>query len=66
MKNYGGATEPLRWLKPGELQLASDETMLGRGDGRTYVGVLRFTLSFDAQHHASIKDVGKTKTAVTK
>ena len=66
VKNYGGAVEPLRWSKPGELQLASDATMLGRGDGRTYVGVLRFTLSFDAQHHASIKNVGKTKTTVSK
>src|SRR3954469_8075409 len=27
VKNYGGAVEPLRWSKPGELQLASDETM---------------------------------------
>ena len=27
-------------------------------------GVLRFTLSFDAQHHASVKNVGKTKTEV--
>jgi hypothetical protein len=35
VKNYGGAAEPLRWSKPGELQLASDATMLGRDDGRT-------------------------------
>ena len=66
MKNYGGAVEPLRWLRPGELQLASDATMLGRDDGRTYFGVIRFTLSFDAQHHASIKNVGKTKRTVSK
>ena len=66
VKNYGGAVEPLRWSKPGELQLAADATMLGRGDGRTYLGMLRFTLSFDAQHHASIKNVGKTKTTVSK
>jgi hypothetical protein len=66
VKNYGGATEPLRWLKPGELQLQSDATMLGRGDDRTYVGTVRFTLSFDAQHHVSIKNVGKTKTTVSK
>src|SRR4051812_1332580 len=65
VKNYGGAVEPLRWSKPGELQLAADETMLGRGDGRTYFGVLRFTLSFDAQHHVSIKNVGETKTKVS-
>jgi hypothetical protein len=65
VKNYGGAVEPLRWLKPGELQLASDATMLGRNDGRTYVGVRRFTLSFDAQHRPSIKNVGKTKTTIS-
>lgn len=66
VKNYGGAVEPLRWSKPGELQLKSDATMLGRGDDRTYFGVLRFTLSFDAQHHVSIKNVGKTKTEVSR
>jgi hypothetical protein len=66
VKNYGGAVEPLRWLKPGELLLAADATMLGRGDERTYVGVRRFTLSFDAQHHVTIKNVGKTKTTVTR
>ena len=30
----------------------------------TYTGELRFTLAFDAQHHASVKNVGKTKTKV--
>jgi len=30
----------------------------------SYTGVLRFTVSFDAQHHASVKEIGKTKTEV--
>jgi len=32
--------------------------------GESYTGVLQFTISFDAQHHASVKKVGKTKTRV--
>jgi hypothetical protein len=65
VKNYGGTVEPVRWTKPGELQCKSEATMLGRGDDRTYVGTRRFTLSFDAKHHVTIKNVGKTKTEVT-
>jgi hypothetical protein len=38
--------------------------MLSREDGKSYTGVLRFTISFDAQHKASVKTVGKTKTKV--
>jgi hypothetical protein len=66
VKNYGGAVEPLRWSKPGELQLASDAMMLGRDNGVTYTGVVRFTLAFDAQHHVSIKNIGKTKTKMSR
>ena len=64
VKNYGGAVEPLRWLKSGELELSSDSMMLDRESGVSYTGTLRFTLVFDAQHHASVKKVGKTKTEV--
>ena len=64
VKNYGGAVTPLRWLKSGELELSSDLMMLTEGDGRTYTGELRFTLAFDAQYHATVKKVGKTKTEV--
>ena len=55
---------PLRWLKSGDLEMSSDEMMLSRDDGKSYTGVLRFTVSFDAQHHASVKEIGKTKTEV--
>jgi hypothetical protein len=40
--------------------------MLSRDDGKSYTGVLQFTISFDAQHHASVKKIGKTKTEVSK
>jgi len=38
--------------------------MLDRDGGVSYTGTLRFTLAFDAQYHASVKKVGKTKTEV--
>jgi tetratricopeptide (TPR) repeat protein len=61
VKNYGGAVTPLRWRKPGALELSSDLMMLCRDSGDTYTSEIRFTLAFDAQHHASVKNVGKTK-----
>jgi hypothetical protein len=61
-KPYGGGVKPLRWLKSGDLEMSSEnEVILG---GKTYTGVLHFTISFDAQHHASVKNIGKTKTKV--
>src|SRR4030095_6324483 len=54
VKNYGGAVTPLHWLKSGDLELSSDSMLLDRGSGTTYTGELRFTLAFDAQHHASV------------
>jgi hypothetical protein len=64
VKPYGGGVKPLRWLKPGELEMSSEDMMLSRDDGKTYTGVLQFTISFDAQHHATVKKIGKTKTEV--
>lgn len=64
VKNYGGAATPLRWLKSGDLELSSDLMMLCRDSSATCTGVLRFTLAFDRQRHASVKKVGKTKTEV--
>jgi hypothetical protein len=64
VKPYGGGVTPLRWLKSGDLEMSSEEMMLSRDDGKSYTGVLRFTVSFDAQHHASVKEIGKTKTEV--
>ncbi|MHA3771680.1 hypothetical protein ACXR0O_09095 [Verrucomicrobiota bacterium sgz303538] len=64
VKNYGGAVTPLRWLESGDLELSSDVMMLSREDGRSYTGVVVFTVGFDRQHHASVRKVGKTKTVV--
>ena len=64
VKPYGGGVTPLRWVKSGELELSSEDMMLSRDDGKSYTGVLRFTISFDAQHKASVKTIGKTKTEV--
>ena len=64
VKPYGGGVTPLKWLKSGELELSSEDMMLSRDDGKSYTGLLRFTISFDAQHKASVKTVGKTKIEV--
>ena len=64
-KPYGGGVTPVKWLKSGDLEMSSEDMMLSRDDGKSYTGVLRFTIFFDAQHHASVKKVGKTKTEVS-
>jgi hypothetical protein len=65
-KPYGGGVKPLRWLKSGDLEISSENTVMWgpANDRKTLTGVLQFTISFDAQHHASVKKVGKTKTEV--
>ncbi len=64
VKNYGGSATPVRWLRSGDLELSNDLMMLCRESGATCTAEVRFTLAFDAQHHASVKKVGKTKTTV--
>ncbi|HSI11560.1 MAG TPA: hypothetical protein VK961_05925 [Chthoniobacter sp.] len=64
VKNYGGAVTPLRWLRSGDLELSSDVMMLSRVDNHAYTGVVKFTLHFDKQHHATVNSVGKTKMQV--
>lgn len=64
IRHYGAWLTPLKWSKPGELELSNEVLMLDRDSGADYTGVLRFTLAFDAQHHASVKKVGKTKTNI--
>ena len=65
VKNYGGAATPVRWLRSGDLELSSDLMMLCRESGATCTAEVRFTIAFDAQHHPSVKNVGKTKTEVS-
>ena len=64
VKPYGGGVKPLRWLKSGDLEISSEDMVLLEDDDKSYTGLLQFTISFDAQHHASVKKVGKTKTEV--
>ena len=66
VKPYGGGVTPLRWLKSGDLELSREDMMFSRDDNKSYTGVLHFTISFDTQHKASVKNVGKTKTEVEK
>lgn len=66
VKPYGGGVRPLRWSKSGDLDLASEDMLFSRDDNKTYTGVLRFTISFDAQHRPSVNSVGKTKTQVSR
>jgi hypothetical protein len=66
VKSYGAGVRPLRWFKSGDLELASEDMLFSRDDNKTYTGVLRCTISFDAQHRPSVNSVGKTKTQVSK
>ena len=60
VKPYGGGVKPLKWLKSGELEMSSEEMMLSRDDGKSYTSVVRFTVSFDAQHQPTVKHIGKS------
>jgi hypothetical protein len=66
VKPYGGGVTPVRWLKSGDLEMSNKDMMLSRDDGKSYAGVVHFTLAFDSQHHASVKKIGKTKIKVDK
>jgi hypothetical protein len=44
--------------------MSSEDMMLSRDSGKSYTGVVRCTLAFDAQHRPSVKKIGKTKTEV--
>ena len=65
VKPYGGGVRPLKWSKSGDLEMSSEDMVLSEDDDKSYTGVLQFTISFDPQHRASVKKVGKTKTEVS-
>jgi len=65
LKPYGGGITPVRWLKSGDLEMSNEDMMLSRDDGKSYTGVLKFTIGFDAQRRPSVKKVGKTRTEVS-
>jgi hypothetical protein len=64
VKLKGYALVPLKWLKPGELELSNESMGIGREDGARYTGVVVITVELTAPH-ASVKNVGKTKTEVS-
>jgi hypothetical protein len=64
VKNYGGGEEPVRWLKSGDLELSSQQTQMAHESGRTYTASVTITIGFDAQRHASVKSVSKTRTRI--
>ena len=63
VKLKGYAVEPVRWLKPGELELSNELSGFGRDDGKNYTAKIMITVQLTAPH-ASVKKVGKTKTTV--
>ena len=65
VKLKGYAEEPLKWTRPGELQLSSKLTGIGRDVGFDYTGSIVITVAFDAHHRASVKNVTATKTEVS-
>ena len=36
--------------------MSSDLMLLSRANGKTYTGVVHYTIAFDAQHHAPVKE----------
>jgi hypothetical protein len=65
VKLKGYAEEPLKWTKPGELELSSKLTGMGRDVGFDYTASIVITVAFDAHHRASVKNVTATKTEVS-
>ena len=63
VKLKGYALAPLRWLKPGELELSNELGGFGRDDGKKYTAKIVITVQLTAPH-ASVKKVGKTETKV--
>jgi hypothetical protein len=64
VKLKGYALAPLRWLKPGELELSNESMGIGREDGTKYTARIVITVELTAPH-ASVKNVGQTKTEVS-
>jgi len=63
VKLKGYAIQPLKWLKPGELELSNELSGFGRDDGKKYTAKIVITVQLTVPH-ASVKKVGKTKTTV--
>ena len=64
VKLKGYALEPLRWLKPGELELSNESMGVSRDEGTKYTAKIVITVELTPPH-ASVKKVGKTETRVS-
>jgi hypothetical protein len=64
VKRKGYAIVPLRWLKPGELELSNELSGFGRDDGKKYTAKIVITVQLTAPH-ASVKKMGKTETKIS-
>ena len=64
VKLKGYAVEPLRWVKPGELELSNELIGVRRDDLAKYTSKVVITVQLTAPH-ATVKKVGKTKIEVS-
>lgn len=62
VKLKGYAEEPLKWIRPGELEVSNKLMGVGRDVGFRYTGSIVITVEFDPSGRASIKSVTDTKT----
>ena len=65
VKLKGYAEEPLKWIRPGELEMSNKLMGIGRDVGFRYTGSIVVTVAFDASGRASIKSATETKTEVS-
>jgi hypothetical protein len=64
VKLKGYAVQPVRWLKPGELELSSELIGIRRDKPGNSTARMMITVELTAPH-ASVKKVGKTETRVS-
>jgi hypothetical protein len=65
VKLKGYAEEPLKWIRPGELEVSNKLMGIGRDIGFRYTGSIVITVAFDVNGSASVKSVTDTKTEVS-
>ena len=65
VKLKGYAEEPLKWIRPGELEVSNKLMGIGRDVGFRYTGSIVITVAFDPSGRASIKSATDTKTEVS-
>ena len=65
VKFYGRSFLPLRWPKPGELEVRCEQLVDVFASDRTYRGAVKFTIACDVPRKtATVRRVGKTTTTL--